>query len=134
MQYIRLSVGDYTETGADSLNLHVDRKSVESLLGSAGGRLTWRWEGDGIKLFPRLWAAWRHVFSATDQTTLASLAQTGSAFAVTAPGLESNYLSAGAGLSLQWKELAMFFLNYDVQFGQHEFWAQGVNAGVRFSF
>jgi len=134
LQYIRLSVGDYTETGAGSLNLHVDRKSVESLLGSAGGRIAWRWEGEGIKLFPRLWAAWRHEFAAADQSTLASLAQTGSAFTVTAPGLESNYLAAGAGISLQWRALATFFLNYDVQFGQHEFWAQGVNAGVRLAF
>jgi len=53
---------------------------------------------------------------------------------VTAPGLESNYLAAGAGISLQWRALATFFLNYDVQFGQHEFWAQGVNAGVRLAF
>ncbi|HPX80414.1 MAG TPA: autotransporter domain-containing protein [Syntrophales bacterium] len=134
LQYIRLSVGDYAETGADSLNLHVDHKTVESLLGSAGVRIAWRWEGDGIKLFPRLWAAWRHEFSATDHTTIASLAQTGSAFSVTAPGLENNYLSTGAGISLQWRELAMFFLNYDIQFGQHEFWAQGVNAGVRLAF
>ena len=112
----------------------MDRKSVESLLGSAGGRIAWRWEGEGIKLFPRLWAAWRHEFAAADQSTLASLAQTGSAFTVTAPGLESNYLAAGAGISLQWRALATFFLNYDVQFGQHEFWAQGVNAGVRLAF
>jgi len=134
LQYIRLSVGDYTETGADSLNLHVDRRSVESLLGSAGGRLAWRWEGDGIKLFPRLWAAWRHEFASPDQTTLASLAQTGSAFAVTAPGLENNYAAAGTGVSLQWKERTTWFLNYELQFGQHDFWAQAVNAGVRFLF
>lgn len=134
LQYIRLQVGDYTETGAGALNLHVDQNTVESLLGSAGGRISWRWEGDGIRVLPRLWAAWRHEFAATDQTALASLAQTGSAFAVSVPGLESNYIAAGAGISMQWKDFAVFFLNYDVQLGQKDFWAHGVNAGVRLAF
>lgn len=134
LQYIRLQVGEYTETGAGALNLHVDQNTVKSILGSAGGHVSWRWEEDGIKLLPRFWAAWRHEFADTDQTALASLAQTGSAFAVSVPGLESNYIAAGAGISLQWKDAAVFFLNYDVQFGQKDFWAQGINAGVRLPF
>ncbi|HPC84945.1 MAG TPA: autotransporter domain-containing protein, partial [Smithellaceae bacterium] len=134
LQYIRLQVGEYTETGAGALNLHVDQNSVKSILGSAGGHVSWRWEEDGLKLLPRFWAAWRHEFADTDQTALATLAQTGSAFSVSVPGLESNYIAAGAGISMQWKDYAVFFLNYDVQFGQKDFWAQGVNAGVRIPF
>lgn len=134
LQYIRLQAGDYTETGAGALSLHIDRNTVKSILGSAGGQVSWRWEEDSIRLLPRLWAAWRHEFADTDQTTLASLAQTGSAFSVSVPGMESNYLAAGAGISMQWKDYAAFFFNYDVQFGQKNFWAQGVNAGVRIPF
>lgn len=134
LQYIRLQVGEYAETGAGALNLHVDQNTVKSILGSAGGHVFWRWEEDGIKLLPRFWAAWRHEFADTDQTALASLAQTGSAFSVSVPGLESNYIAAGAGISMQWKDYAVFFLNYDIQFGQKDFWAQGINAGVRIPF
>jgi autotransporter-associated beta strand protein len=134
LQYIRLRVEEYTETGAGALNLHVDQNTVKSILGSAGGHISWRWEEDGIKLLPRFWAAWRHEFADTDQTAMASLAQTGSAFSVSIPGLESNYIAAGAGISMQWKEFAVFFLNYDIQFGQKDFWAQGINAGVRIPF
>jgi outer membrane autotransporter protein len=58
----------------------------------------------------------------------------GAAFSVSIPGLESNYIAAGAGISMQWKEFAVLFLNYDIQFGQKDFWAQGINAGVRIPF
>ncbi len=133
-QYLRLQVDDYTETGAGALNLHVDRNNIKSLLGSAGGQISWRWEEDDIRLLPGLWAAWRHEFADTDQTLLAALAQTGSAFSVSAPGMDSNSVAAGAGISLQWKNDAVFFINYDVQFSQKNFWAQGVNAGVRIPF
>lgn len=134
LQYIRLQVADCKETGAGALNLHIDQNNVESILGSAGGQISWRWNKDNIRLLPRLWAAWRHEFADTDQTAMASLAQTGSTFAVSVPGMENNYIAAGAGITLQWKNYASLFLNYDIQFGQKNFLAQGVNAGVRIPF
>jgi len=134
LQYIRLQVEDYTEEGAGSLNLHVDRRSLDSLLGSVGGRLSWSWEGKDVKAYPRLWAAWRHEFADLDRTTVASLAQTGSAFSIVAPALESDYLAAGAGLSLQLRDATTVFFSYDVQVGRHDFWSHGVNLGLRFTF
>jgi len=133
-QYVRLGVNEYTETDAGALNLHVDGKSMESLQGSLGGKVSWIWEGDKVKVIPRLSGSYRHEFAAADQTTVASLAQGSSAFAVSTPASEKNYFAIGTGVTLQWKDHTLVYLHYDAQLGQRDFRAQSVTAGLRFTF
>ena len=133
-QYVRLGVNEYTETDAGALNLHVNGKSMESLQGSLGGKVSWIWEGDKVKVIPRLSGSYRHEFAAADQTTFASLAQGSSAFAVSTPAPERNYFAIGTGVTLQWKDHTLVYLHYDAQLGQSDFRAQSVTAGLRFTF
>lgn len=45
-------IDGYTESGADALNLSVDRQRTESLQSSIGGKLYYTWESDRGVLMP----------------------------------------------------------------------------------
>ncbi|MEI7639836.1 MAG: autotransporter domain-containing protein, partial [Syntrophus sp. (in: bacteria)] len=55
-QYLSMVMNGYSEAGADSLNLQVDRQTTESYQGSAGVKGAWNWTKDKVKVVPRLWA------------------------------------------------------------------------------
>ena len=72
-QYLWMGVNGYTESGADSLNLQVDRQTTESYQGSAGIKGSWNWKRDKLRFVPRLWGFYRHEFGNVNPVTNAAL-------------------------------------------------------------
>lgn len=133
-QYLWMGVNGYTETGADSLNLQVDRQTTESYQGSAGLKGSWNWTKDKLRLVPRLWGFFRHEFGNVNPATIASLAQGSLPFSIQSVAPERNFFSVGAGLNIHWTERALAYLNYEAQLGQSAYSAQSITLGFRFQF
>jgi outer membrane autotransporter protein len=130
-QYLSLGVNGYTEAGADSLNLQVDRQTTESYQGSAGVKGSWTWKQDKLKVVPHLWAFYRHEFGNVNPATMATLAQGSSAFTMESVAPERNYFNVGTGVTVHWSDNVMAYLNYDAQFGQSSYRAQSISLGLR---
>jgi len=133
-QYISMGVNGYTESGADSLNLQVNRQTTESYQGSAGFMGSWNWTKDKLKIAPRLWAFYRHEFGNVNPATIAALAQGSSAFTIESVGQEQNYFNVGTGVNIQWTDRVLAYLNYEAQLGQSKYTAQSITLGLRFQF
>jgi outer membrane lipase/esterase len=133
-QYLWMGVNGYSESGADSLNLQVDRQTTESYQGSAGIKGAWNWTRDKLRVVPRLWGFYRHEFGNVNPSTIASLAQGSSAFTIESVAPERNFFSVGAGLNVHWTDLVLAYLNYEAQLGQSAYSAQSITFGLRLQF
>ena len=133
-QYLWMSVNGYTESGADSLNLQVDRQTMESYQGSAGVKGSWNWTKDKLKIAPRLWAFYRHEFGNVNPATIAALAQGSSAFTIESVAPERNFFNVGTGVNVHWTDRVLAYLNYEAQLSQSDYTAQNVTFGLRFQF
>ncbi|MFA5183061.1 MAG: autotransporter domain-containing protein [Syntrophales bacterium] len=130
-QYLSMVMNGYTEAGADSLNLQVDRQTTESYQGSAGVKGAWNWTQDKLKIVPRLWAFYRHEFGNVNPATMAALAQGSSAFTIESIAPERNYFNVGTGVNIQWSDNVLAYLNYEAQLGQSNYSAQSITLGLR---
>ena len=133
-QYLSMVMNGYTEAGADSLNLQVDRQTTESYQGSAGVKGAWNWTQDKLRIVPRLWAFYRHEFGNVNPTTMAALAQGSSAFTIENIAPERNFFNVGTGINVQWTDQILAYLNYEAQLGQSSYNAQSVTLGLRCQF
>ncbi|MCK9195930.1 MAG: autotransporter domain-containing protein [Syntrophales bacterium] len=133
-QYLWMSINGYAESGADSLNLQVDRQTTESYQGSAGVKGAWNWTKDKLRVVPRLWGFYRHEFGNVNPATIASLAQGSSAFTIESVAPERNFFSIGAGLNVHWTDRVLAYLNYEAQLGQSAYSAQSITLGLRLQF
>jgi outer membrane autotransporter protein len=133
-QYLSMGVNGYTEAGADSLNLQVDRQTTESYQGSAGVKGSWNWTKDKLKIAPRLWAFYRHEFGNVNPATTAALAQGSSAFTIESVAPERNFFNVGTGINVHWTDSVLAYLNYEVQLGQSNYTAQSITLGLRLQF
>ncbi len=134
LQYTRLSVGDYTETGADSLNLRVDDQSTNSLQGNVGAKLAYMWETNIARVMPNIHVSYGHEFSNNSRAVVAQLARVGIPFSVQTASPEQNLMMAGAGLMGDFKNGMFLYLNYDAQIGQNSYLAHSIYAGLRINF
>ncbi|MEI7638741.1 MAG: autotransporter domain-containing protein, partial [Syntrophus sp. (in: bacteria)] len=133
-QYLSMGVNGYTEAGADSLNLQVDRQTTESYQGSAGVKGAWNWTKDKLKIAPRVWAFYRHEFGNVNPATIASLAQGSSAFTIESVAPEQNFFNVGTGINVHWTDSVLAYLNYEAQLGQSSYTAQSITLGFRLQF
>ncbi|MBA4397598.1 MAG: hypothetical protein C0394_09500 [Syntrophus sp. (in: bacteria)] len=130
-QYLWMGMGGYTESGADSLNLRVDRQTTESYQGSAGIKGAWNWTKDELRIVPRLWGFYRHEFGNVNPATIASLARGSSAFTIESVAPERNFFNLGAGVNVYWTDRFLIYLSYEAQLGQSAYSAQNITLGVR---
>jgi len=135
IDYVQLSTEDYTESGADALNLQVDGKSSTLLLGQIGGSVAYRWKMDQATLMPRIWAMYGREFGGDDEFyTTARLAIGSAAFTTYSIPPDRNFLSLGAGITASLTRGILLYLNAGCQVGQSNYDAFNLNAGIRVPF
>ena len=139
LAYARQMQPSFTESGADSLNLHVDASNVNSLIASLGLSVESPIKvTKTIVLTPRIRAAWEHDFLGNDNkdhqinATFANVPEPGS-LTVLGQNRGSNQLSLSAALELAVNDRWAFF-------GGAEWadWSNGTEitygGGVRYSW
>jgi len=135
LDYIGLATDDYTESGADSLNLHVDGQRTKTLQGQIGGSAAYVWKTDKATVMPRLWAMYGRKLDAADpMPTTARLAMGGSSFTTFSIPPDRNFLNLGAGITAMLPAGASLYLNAAGQAGQSNYYAYHLGIGVRVPF
>jgi outer membrane autotransporter protein len=115
LQYAHLDLGSYTETGADALNLNVQKQRYDLLQSGLGFKLTRPVALSSGTLIPEFHAKWFHDFIADKAQATASFTGGGASFSTVGAKPEENSYNAGLGLSLISKSDWSLIANYDYE-------------------
>ena len=113
MQWSRLNLDGYTETGADALNLKVDSQKLTSNRLGLGLRYALETRSKGLTFRPEVSATWFNDSGDRNKAVVASYAGGGSSFETPVVGLEKHSCTVGAGLSVLTDNNSGVALNYD---------------------
>jgi outer membrane autotransporter protein len=134
LQYIDLGIDSYTESGAGSLNLDVDRQTTESFQGNIGGKLYCRWETGKNVIMPGISASYGHEFLRGAKDIVSRLAQGSSPFRIETASPDRDFVLCGAWVSMFTNNNASFHVGYDVQIGENKYIAHSISGVARISF
>ncbi len=137
LQYIYLTVGEYTEKEAGLFDLHIKNQNVESLRSTLGGRLNYTWQKNA-SAFPNLTMildlAWQREYLDHNRSIgFSPIAFVQPSSTLIAPGAGRNFVLAGidflakisekygfeASYDFQWNEIFLdhnFYLGFDMKF------------------
>ena len=113
MQWSRLNLDSYTETGADALNLKVDAQKLTSNRLGLGVRYNLETRSKGLTFRPEISGTWFNDSGDRNKDVVASYVGGGSSFATPVVGLEKNSYNLGAGLSVLTDNHSGLALYYD---------------------
>ena len=115
VQYMHLQLGDYTETEAGDLNLHVDSQGYNMLQVGVGAKLSYQLTSRDVRIIPELHGKFLYDFIGDQQQATATFTGGGASFATKGfdPPRASGNL--GAKLTLMTKNNLSFALNYDYE-------------------
>jgi outer membrane autotransporter protein len=134
LQYVNLTVDDYTESGADSLNLHVNTQTAESLQGSIGTAVSYKWDTKGATFIPSAWVSYKREFSNDGDVITAQLAQASTAFSDKTVAPEKDFAVIGASFSAIISQRTTLHVNYRFQMGRSDYRENTINVGLRMQF
>jgi fibronectin-binding autotransporter adhesin len=133
-QYTYMEINGYSETGSAG-DLTVDRQDNSSLRSLLGGRVSYETTAHGVVFHPYVDLSWQHEFMDQSRGINSSLnAVGGGSFLVLTnqPSRDSGLVDFG--LSVDLNRTATIFADYMAQFGQQDYFAQFLQAGVRIGF
>ena len=134
-EYVRLATEDYTESGADALNLTVAGQSTKLLQGHAGGSVAYVWKTDRMTLTPRVWALYGHEFDRDDQAVVtARLAMGGSSFTTAVASPDRDFVTLGAQAVLTLPPDKSLYVSFSGQIGQSNYANYNIGGGFRITF
>jgi fibronectin-binding autotransporter adhesin len=134
LQYIKLNINSYTESGAGALNLDVDKQNTESLQGNIGARASYACRTDKAVIMPNIRASYGYEFSRNSRNVTSRLAQGSSPFNIETISPDRNFVTLGAGITAFTVRDMSIYINYDAQIGESRYVAHSVNAGLRVGF
>jgi outer membrane autotransporter protein len=133
LQYQRLHLNGYTETGADALNLTVEGQNYNLFQTGLGAKLAYPIPTGGGQLIPEVHAKWLYDFIGDPQETTAQFAGGGAAFATR--GLDPAQSSYNAGAKLTWLTKSNVTVSVSYDFGVKEgFSSHSGHLHVRYAF
>jgi len=133
VQYMRLQLGDYTETEAGDLNLHVEGQGYNLLQAGAGAKLAYAITRQEVKIVPEIHGKFLYDFIGDRQQATATFTGGGASFATNGfdPPRASGNL--GAKLTVMTKENLTFALNYDYEW-KEGFYSHSGFFNIRYAF
>jgi outer membrane autotransporter protein len=132
--YTRAWVAGFTETGADSLNLHVNSQNADSLQSGLGARLSCPFKIKEALMLPQVSAFYQHEFANHSRGLDAHLSQSGSTFNVTTDSPQRDFAVLGAGVAVNLKKNVSLQANYNVELGRGNYTPHFISAGFRLEF
>ena len=136
LEYVKLNVNGFTETGAGSADLLVKSQDADSLKSRIGTRIDRPFTAKGIGLDPEVRVAWQHEYMDDSRNISAQFADPNatSQFTVHTTDPQRDSALLGAGIKAQLTKNFDLYLDYNAQVGQKNFVAQGVQGGGRLRF
>jgi outer membrane autotransporter protein len=132
--YTRAWVPGFTETGAGSLNLHVNSQNADSLQSGLGARLSCPFKIKEAVMLPQVSVFYQHEFANHSRGLDARLTQAGSTFGFQTDSPRRDFAVLGAGLSLHLKKNVSLQANYNVEVGRGNYTPHFISAGLRWEF
>ncbi len=134
LRYIYLNEEGFTETGADSLDLTVDRRATDSLVSELGLRAARAFKTTNGNLIPELSAALNYDFDTNDGMITSSFTGSpGAEFSIKGYEVEKYGVVVGAGLTFVHKSGISAALKYNGEF-REKYQAHGILGQLRYSF
>ncbi|MFA5335762.1 MAG: autotransporter domain-containing protein, partial [Candidatus Omnitrophota bacterium] len=133
LQYTRLHLEGYTETGADVLNLIVNGENYDMLQSGLGMKLERTFETETVAIIPEVHAKWLYDFIGDSQETTSIFSGGGGSFATQGFDPAKNSLNAGAKLTLVARNNWSIETNYDFEY-KEDFTAHTGWADIKYRF
>ncbi len=135
LSYARLWLDGFTENGADSLNLIVDSRDVDSLQSGVGARLALPLSFNNFALVPQIHATYHHEFSDSG-TTDARFSQSGlgPVFTFTSANLGRDFGVVGFDVTLLTRKDLRFRIDYSAEVGRSDWSAHYISGGLKWEF
>jgi len=132
LNYDKLVVDGFTESGADALNLAVSRQSAQSLRSNLGVKYADKSDMGEYSLGAACALGWLHEFRSPDSME-AALVSGGSPFTVNTGSLGRNGLRAQLGVTVTWLNQTVLSIDYSGDF-RSELTTHLVSAGLHVKF
>ncbi len=135
VNYVRVHINSYSETGANPFNLHIDGQTIESVTTTLGGQATYAISMSWGVLSPLLSFEWEHEYKGDSRTvTGAVVAASNAPIAVQTNSPDRDYFNLGVGASVTFKGGLSAFFRYGEVLGRSNFTDHSFNVGVRIEF
>jgi outer membrane lipase/esterase len=132
VDYVRVHIDSYHETGAGPSNARIDSQTIESLTTNVGGQARYVVSTAWGVLSPFVRAEWVHEFMGDNGTVTARVGSTVVTLQTNTP--DRDYLNLGIGTSATFKKGVSAFIDYDVVLGRTNFTSHAFTGGVRIEF
>lgn len=134
LEYNRMQIRSFTESGADPLNMSVGGQTAESLQSTLGLRYSQKFSEDSRTYVPYGSLGWRHQYDPQSRPLNAQLASGGgSQFSVATGNIARDGTLVGLGLSLDWGKGLVGKLDWAGDFRSH-YQDSLFNLSLRYSF
>ncbi len=133
--YTHLDIDSFTETGAAPLDLNVGSQSVDSLRSRLGGHVIFQTNTGDVLLQPNITAMWQHEYLDSSSGITSSFSDFGSGpftIQTAAPSRDSALI--GCGMTATLSNSMALYLNYLVDVGAADYFAQSVIGGFKARF
>jgi outer membrane autotransporter protein len=135
LDYHRLWIDDFAETGAGALNAYLPNQCAESLQIGLGWQIALQGFDIGkCLLLPRFSVSYQHEFSNDSRSIAAQLVEGGGIFQVRTKEPDRDFAILGCGLQAKFNQRISLDLNYQASVGQEDYSAQSINGALRFNF
>jgi len=136
LQYMSANIDAFTEKGSLA-PMHIESQTEDSFHTQLGMDLRYRSYIPPTLTFitPDLSLAWQHNYLADSYALKSRLADgAGSVFTVHGPGVGSDSVIVGLGVTVQWKPSFSTYLRYALQAGSNGYEVNSVDVGMQFNF
>jgi outer membrane autotransporter protein len=131
VQFIHLHHDDFAETGASALDLTLPQNGFDSLRLALGARIAHSFYSEKCRrIVPELRVRWMHEFLDDASVIAPGFSLAGGAFQVRGASLSRDFLSLGAGLTIELNDRVSLFGSYDAQISASEN-GHGGNGGLQ---
>ncbi len=133
VQYARLHLPGYSETGADSVNLAVDPQDYDMLQSSIGAKFAYPVLWNDSKVIPEFHLRWFYDFIGDRQQTTSTFTGGGASFSTEGYKPARSSYNAGARITLINKYGLTASLNYDFEM-KEDFYSHTAYANIHIPF
>ncbi len=141
LNYVRVEIDSYTESGAGALNLSVDDQTIKSLTSALGARISHSISRDYGVLVPQASIVWRHEFEGDSRTIKTSYVNefipagaSATILPVVTESPDEDYAIVSLGVSAVYQSGLQGFVSYERWVGLSDIEENLITIGIRMPF
>jgi outer membrane autotransporter protein len=135
-EYVHIDIDSFTETGANGLNLFIEKQTTNSFQTALGARVSHSFSTPFGVIGPYLSVEWRHEFLNDSQSITAKYAVDpfNTFFVIPTDNPDRDYVALAVGVSAVFEKNISAFLNYETTLALRDVTHHAVVGGLRFEF